>query len=789
MSYIKSRKHAVRTHLSQPALATATLITGLALALPVTAQVAPDGASDREATTLDKVEVHGVGGLKAEKVASPKFTQPLQDTPQTIQVITSDLFNQQGATTLTEALRNSPGVGTFYAGENGNSSTGDAVYMRGFDTSNSIYVDGVRDLGSISRDLFNIDQVEVTKGPAGTDNGRSAPTGAINLVTKQALLRDAVSGTVAAGTDGQKRTTADWNQTFAGSAAIRLSALWQDSDVPGRDEVNNKRWGLAPSLGFGLDTATRYYLNLLYVKQDNVPDGFVPTIGLPGWTPQHGLEALVGHPVDPENFYGTTADHDNVTSQMATFRFEHDFSDTLKLTNTARWGKTEQDYLLTAFMSTGDTAVRDADGNIIGYTPGNITHPAGNALSDYVMKRSNPTFKDQENTILTDQVNLRVDFATGSVQHNLSAGVEFAREEQKLRGQAATNGSAWTPANLYAPDINATGLTWAHNGADSEGKTTTSSVYVFDTLRFGESFLITAGLRLDDYKTDYFAVAPCTTTLPVPRGGVACPSSVANGSIVTTTDTDASDTLFNWKVGAVYKANDAVSLYANYALSQQPPGGSNFQLSTVDGNVNNPNLDPQKARTLEIGTKWNLLEETLALNLALFQTEVTNEITGSAAEGFFQNGKKSVEGVEISAIGSITENWSISAGYTHQQTRIDEGALVTADGSNNLSYTPEDAFTSWTTYRFPFGLVLGGGVRYSGETHRGTDAAVGTPAFTKSYTVYDAVASYEVNDHLVLRLNAYNLFDKQYVAAINKSGYRYTPGTPRTFLLSADFRF
>ena len=120
-------------------------------------------------------------------MSSPKFTQPLLDTTQTINVIGSDLFNEQGATTLTEALRNSPGVGTFYAGENGNTSTGDAIYMRGFDTSGSIFVDGVRDLGSISRDVFNIEQIEVAKGPAGSDNGRSAPTGAINLVTKQAV--------------------------------------------------------------------------------------------------------------------------------------------------------------------------------------------------------------------------------------------------------------------------------------------------------------------------------------------------------------------------------------------------------------------------------------------------------------------------------------------------------------------------------------------------------------------------------------------------------------------------
>lgn len=753
MSYIKSRKHAPPpSRRPQSVVTAATLATGLAFALPAMAQVAPDGASDKDATTLDKVEVHGVAGYKAEKLASPKFTQSLQDTPQTIQVITRDLFNQQGATTLTEALRNSPGVGAFYAGENGNTSTGDAVYMRGFDTSSSIYVDGIRDLGSIARDVFNIEQVEVTKGPAGTDNGRSAPTGAINLVTKQATLHDAVSGTVSAGTDGQKRATADWNQTLgvAGSA-LRLNAMWQDSDVAGRDHVNNKRWGLAPSLAFGLDGQTRYYLNLLYVKQDNVPDGFVPTIGLPGWTPQAGQQPLVGHPVDPENFYGTRLDHDDVDAQMATFRFEHDFSDAVTLSNTLRWGKTEQDYMLTAFMSTGANTV--------------ATDP--NDLSTYTLRRSNPTFKDQENTILTDQLNLRADFATGAVEHNLSTGLEFAREEQDAWTVAATNGTTWPLANLYNPDWNVTGLTWARTGATAHGKTTTSSAYLFDTLKFGPSFLLTAGLRVDRYETEYETVT---------AAGVA-------------TRLEDSDTLFNWKIGGVYKVGEDVSLYAHYAVSQQPPGGANFALSSAANSAANPNMEPQKARTYEVGTKWNLSDGGLALNLALFQTDVTNEITGSAAEGYFQDGRKSVKGVELSVVGNLTENWLISAGYTHQETQVEEGGLVAADGTYNLTYTPEEAFTSWTTYRFPFGLTVGGGVRYSGQMHRGTDGAVGTPAFTKSYTVYDAVASYEVNDHLVLRLNGYNLFDKQYVAAINKSGYRYTPGAPRTFLLSADFRF
>ena len=772
---IKSRKHSSfpRTVAGR---ATAGLVTGLSLAvLPVIAHAQSSGNTPQ---TLDQIDVRGVRGFKADKVASPKFTQSLQDTPQTIQVITSDLFNQQGATTLTDALRNSPGVGTFYVGENGNTNTGDSIFMRGFDTSSSIFVDGVRDLGSISRDVFNTEQVEVAKGPAGTDNGRSAPTGAINMVSKQANLHNAVSGTVSAGTDSQQRGTADWNQALGATSALRVNAMWQDSDQPGRDHVNNRRWGIAPSLAFGLGTSTRYFLNLLYVDQDNVPDGGVPTLGLPGWTPQPSLEQLAGQPVDPENFYGTRADHDDVTAKMATFRIEHDVNDAVRVTNTARWGRTDQDYLLTAFMGTGTRGANGAPtGNI------RFTNPADPA--SYTIARSLPTFKDQQNTILTDQLNLRADLTTGAIVHNLSAGLEFTREELKSFGQAATGGTTWSPANLYAPDWNATGLTWAHNGADSHGKTTTSSIYLFDTLNLGESLLVTAGLRADHYTTEYQSASV---------GGGRGPACGANpvGTVIANPSLEHSDTLLNWKLGAVYKVDDIVSLYANYALSQQPPGGSNFQLSTSASSADNPSLDPQKARTIEVGTKWAFLDDALAFNVALFKTEVSNEINTQVLDDAgnpTQTGKKSVQGIEVSTVGRITDNWSVSAGYSHLDTEVDEGANVAADGTRNLTYTPGDTFTSWTSYAFPSGLTIGGGVRYAGQMHRGTDGAVGTPAFTKSYTVYDAVASYAINEHLVLRLNAYNLFDKQYVAAINKSGYRYTPGAPRTVLFSADFRF
>ncbi|WP_449447875.1 catecholate siderophore receptor Fiu [Thermomonas brevis] len=772
MTHIQSRKHPVRR--AHAHLATTALGASLALALPLAhAGDTEANAAEPQAKTLDKVEVRGLRSF----VVSPKFTQTLQDTPQTIEVIGKELLQEQGATTLTEALRNSAGVGTFYAGENGNTSTGDALYMRGFDSSSSIFVDGARDLGSVSRDLFNIDQVEVVKGPASTDTGRSSPTGAINMVTKQAQLREAASGSVSAGSDGQQRATADWNTTLGASSALRVNAMWQDSDVPGRDHVNNSRWGIASSLGFGLDGDTRLWLDLLYVKQDNVPDGFVPTIGLPYWEPQPGLENLAGHPVDPNNFYGTRDDHDNVTAQMATLRFEHDLSDTLKISNTLRWGETDQDYLLTAFMSTGTAA-----------NTGNIRWIDKDDLSTYTLIRSNPTFKDIHNKILTDQFNLRADFSTGAVDHFLSAGLELTREEQTSFGITATGSRP--AANLYDPDWNDTGsFAWSRNGSHTHGRTDTSALYVFDTMKIGEHVLLSAGLRADHYTTEYFANAVCNTpgtTGGSGRGIVYCGSS-AIGTIVTTSDLKDSDTLLSWKLGAVYKPVESLSLYANAALAQQPPGGANFQLAEGATSANGIDADPQVARTLEVGTKW-AANPALTVNLALFRTTVSNEINTQDVPAT-QTGRKRVQGVEASVSGNITENWNVSLGYLHQKAEVDAGSLAAADGTANLAYTPSDAFTSWTTYKLPFGLTIGGGVRYTGALHRGTDGAVGTPTRTKSYTVYNAVLSYPVNERLTLRLNGYNLFDKAYVASINKSGYRYTPGTPRTFLLSADFRF
>lgn len=763
MSYIKSRKRPLSPAFTKTTLSTAILASIMSTA----AYAAPNN------TELPEVSVSGNAASEPsnyhrEQLGATKFTNSVSETPKTIQIINKAIIEDQHATTLTEALKNSPGVGTFYVGENGNTATGDAIYMRGFDSSNSIFVDGVRDMGAISRDTFNTEQVEVIKGPDGADYGRTAPSGSINMVSKRAKLGNANSGTISGGTDDQKRATLDVNRQIGDSTAVRVNVMGQDSDVAGRDKVNNKRWGVAPSVSFGLGTDKRLTLDYLHVSQDNVPDGGASTIGLPGYTaPKAGTanpDPQFNKAPQPKSslFYGTNADYEDVTVDQVTVLFEQDFGDNKTFHNTTRWGQTKQDYLLSAFMAS-DSSTWDM-----------------NDVSSWEMRHLVNAL-NQTNSIITNQAGIVQYVKTGPIDHTLSYGLELTREKLESTGVEAAG--TINNINIYNPSHDGS-YYMSRTGADGKGTSDTAALYLFDTLRFAEHWQVTAGLRLDHYKTEYSADAKCGGR------GPDC-GSLPNGTVVPSVDTHTSDNLFTWQLGALYQINEAGNVYVDYSVSAQPPGGNNLKLSASDNSVDNPDFDPQKAKTTEVGTKWKLADGHLLLTAALYRTDVTNQVEsdGGSPAQYYQNGEKRVEGVELAAVGQITPNWNVSAGYTTMHARIVDGNAQANDESNQLSYNPTEAFTGWTTYCLPFGLEIGGGVRYNGKMKRGRDGAVGTPEYVESYWVADAMASYPVSDNIDVQLNVYNITDENYVAAINKSGYRYTPGTPRTAILGLNVTF
>ena len=229
------------------------------------------------APQLGKVTVRGEeDGTRVEQASSPKYTAPLLDTPQTITVVTAETIEQQNMLSLRDILSTVPGI-TFGAGEGGG-GYGDSINLRGFAGSNDVTIDGFRDSAQYTRsDAFNLEQVEVVSGANSVYSGAGAVGGTINLVSKSARLGDFDNVTLGAGTDDYTRIAGDFNHQLGATTAVRLNVMGHRNDVPDREVEKNRRWGVAPSLAFGLGTATSGSLSYLHQHDRNTPQYGVPT--------------------------------------------------------------------------------------------------------------------------------------------------------------------------------------------------------------------------------------------------------------------------------------------------------------------------------------------------------------------------------------------------------------------------------------------------------------------------------------------------------------------------------
>jgi catecholate siderophore receptor len=752
LSLIRSRKHALA---SQPLLNQSLFaLAAIGLPLAASAQVAEKTMSEV------KVEASADVPYKADKVSSPKLTQPLVDTPQTISVIKKEVIQEQGASSIIEALRNTPGI-TMQLGENGNTSAGDTFQMRGFSTQSSVFIDGIRDLGAVTRDTFNIEQIEISKGPAGADIGRGAASGYINLVSKLPNRENATSATVSYNSGEMKRVTGDLNRTIGDNAAFRINVMAQDGGQLGRKVIKNESQGIAPSVAFGLGTPTRIYLFSQHVRQDNTPDGGLPSVGVPGF--YNASAALRTAPrVDRESFYGLASDYEKVDADMGTVKIEHELGPKATLTNTTRYGKSKMDRILTGIN----------------------TLTAAGAQNTWTVSRSRQSVL-QENEILGNTTNVVAEVQAGGVKHTISTGLEVLSEEQyaPTRGGLGTVGAA----NLYAPNPNDTLTAFAPalTGAYTQGKTRTAAAYFFDTIELSPQWQVNGGVRYEHFNTSTNAATASTATshptLPV---GTLVPSRV-----------EASDELASFKAGVLYKPVSTASIYAAFSNSQTPPGSANFSLSATAGNINNPNMDPQKTTNIELGTKWDILREKLSLTAALYRTDNKNEISllDAATNTYSQLGKRRVEGVELGAVGQLTDKWNITAGIATMDASIKQGTTGNNAAGAATRWSPDVSATLWTTYKFNDALTVGGGARYMSKQKRvidpSVDVALQNVPSIPSYTVADAMLSYKVSKNVSLQLNVYNLFDKFYINTLNNSGARLGLGVERSAQLSANIMF
>lgn len=774
---------------------------------PAFAKDGPDlvPANDEDDQRRDDIIVTGI---KDAERTGPKDVAPLINTPKSIVVLDKSVIEQTGSASLQDALRTVPGI-TFGAAEGGN-PIGDRPFIRGFDSQGSIYVDGVRDLASQSREVFAIDSVQIVRGSDSTLGGRGSAGGTINILSKMPVLDSFGSASASYGNGDYKRITGDLNLKVSDTVAFRVEALWHDQNVVDRDAIWAKRWGFAPSVTIGLGTATRLTAGYYYLESHELPDSGIPYLyacsatvcnapaGNVFTTPAQGsittISGQTGH-VARSAFYGLVdRDFRDTKSQQATIRVEHDFGK-VTLRNTARFSNDGQSYIY--------TQPDDSQGNV--------------ATSGQVWRRANTRYGYSKSLI--DQLDLSGTFKTGGIEHSFAVGAEFSWEKTRRGTYLLATGSTISPrcstatiaryycTTLFGPNPNDPWVNYTSDtstvqtpivkgapNTETQNDAETQAIYAFDSITIVPSLILNLGARYDRFKS--------TVTLPFAAGATAAQLS-------------RTDNLFNWQAGLVFKPSRDTSLYASYATAATPPnsllgeGREDNALPTAGTSVNLAILDSlkvQKTRSYEVGAKANLFHEKLALGLAVFQTDITNARVQIDANtvGFF--GKTRIRGVELTANGTILPGWTVFGGYTYLDPKIIEAGFTaltapavpgqaaqviyvpSVNTGKQVPQTAKNSFTLSTNYQATRRFSFGGGAYYMdrqiggyGDNRRATQTSAGVVTVSPATTVltrgvpgywrFDAQARFDLTSNISIGINAQNLTNRIYYSQAYASHY------------------
>lgn len=726
-------------------LASAIGVALTTFSAPSFAQAVSGTASSRSEApvALDEVTVLGEQeqGYKADTSLSKKYTAPLRETPKSVTVITDQVIRDTGSLTLVDALRTTSGI-TFGAGEGGNPA-GDRPIIRGFDAESDTFIDGLRDIGSQTREIFNIEQIEVSKGPGSAYTGAGSTGGSLNLISKTARRQNFGDASFTYGSDQTRRYTLDVNRVISDNVAGRLNLMKHDANVAGRDGVEVSRWGVAPTVTFGFDTPTRATLSYYHLETDDVPDYGIP---LTDATPANPNRVPVS--VDRDNFYGLShRDYRESTADAGTLKLEHDLSDSLTLSNTTRVARTTLDYIVT--------------------TPNDSA--AGNLDKGLVWRSAKSRNSTSEGWV--NQTDLSARFDTGSVEHVLVTGVEISDQGTHNRGYDISNSgracAAIGPdcASLANPNYNAGWNGTIQDSANyTDTDTETLAAYVFDTLKFNEQWSLNLGLRYDDYETTSSGY-----------GGRGSPNVEFKR--------ESKSHFWNYQTGLVFNPLPNGSIYVAWSTSSNPVGESSGE-GASNVTANTASLEPERNRNVEIGTKWEFFDERLGVDAAVFKTKKTDARVNDANGLPMNIGETEVTGFELSVNGQITPKWQTFISYTYLDGELVKGVGTGVDDGNAIPSTPENSFSFWSTYQLLPQLTIGGGANYVDSRFGNTANTIEVP----SYWRYDAMAAYRISKNLDLQLNVQNLTDKRYFDQVYGSHMAHV-AAGRTALLSTNFHF
>lgn len=726
----------MRHRLNARAVTLRAVLLATAAGLSAPSAMAADAAVERE-TIVSGVTVQGAQREQESRdsykitrsTSATKTDSLLIDVPQAVSVVSIKQINDQAAASIGDAIRYTPGV--YSAQGEGNRET---LVFRGNSTTGDFFVDGVRDDVQTYRDLYNIDRLEIFRGPNAMIFGRGGIGGVINRVTKVAGWQTTREVRAESGSYDHKRLSGDLGGGINDLLALRITGVWQNSGSY-RDRVTFERGGINPTAAFRLGEAT-VLLSYEHFKDDRVADRGVPSEFRVAGTVARPLKTSRGQ------FFGDSANSPTWTeTDAATIFVEHTFSDTFTIRNRTRWADYDKFYQ-------------------------NVFAGAVNAAQTTVQISAYNNATKRENFI--NQTDLNLKFYIGGISHTLLAGFEYGRQitdNRRLEGRFA--GGA-TSVNLpIAASDQRLPTAWVAiaSSGDNKGVATVKAGYIQDQIDLTDKIKVIAGVRYEDFRTRVFD-----------RRAVGFPSGQQRAF-------DVTDTLWSPRVGLVWKPVENASVYSGYSRTYLPRGGD--QLTSLS--LTNQYLDPEMFENFEVGVKWDV-NPNFNVTAAVFQLDRTNVLAlsdpNNAASPTIPIGKQRTRGVELSASGELTDQLSFIAAYTYSDGQFLDSVSGTVRAGNRLANLPKHSASLWTRYNVSGKLGIALGVIAQGKRFAGTDNIVAMPSFAR----VDAAAYYEITDRITAQANVENLLDKHYYLFAN-SNDNITPGSPTAVKVGLTARF
>lgn len=579
------------------------LLLGIAAifpAAPAVAETGADYAADEAAENPAEIIVTGKndGYLAQDSVTATKTGTPLIDVPQTITVVTRERLDDQAMRSIADVLRYIPGS-TIGQGE----ANRDQITLRGQNTTADFFVDGMRDDVQYFRSLYNIERVEVLKGPFAMIFGRGGSGGVVNRVRKSPLLgQSAVETSASVNTFGAWDIAGDVNVPVSGNSALRVNAFYEQLDGH-RDFQSGERYAVNPYLGVEFGD-WMLGLSYEYIKDDRTTDRGNPSLACTQPCTPAPLEGF------RDTFFGVPGVNQlGFEAHVATARLDGQLAPGLNWSTSVLYGDYDKFYT-----------------NV--YPRAAATSPTGTvSIEGY----TDPTTR--ENFIA--QSNLVWDLDFGGVKNTILFGLEYADQAStNQRRNAVLSSTTLNLTNIIYPTV-----TFPALNRDSVSDVEVFSVYLQDQIKIGDLVELVLGLRYDRFEITGIDLQP-NPDRPFAR-----------------TDDKVSP-----RIGLILEPQDNLSLYASYSQSFLPRSGDQFlNLSTVS-----EALTPEEMTNYEIGGKWDIKPD-LNLTIALFQLDRTNTgvpVPGVPGSAFLTDTR--TRGLEVGLTGRILPQWQVSGGYTYQ---------------------------------------------------------------------------------------------------------------------------